>query len=43
MPAPQKYPEELRERAIRLTLDARKDPDPAAVDGGLGVTRSSSP
>jgi transposase len=26
MPALRKYPDELRERAIRLTLDARKDP-----------------
>jgi transposase len=26
MAAPRKYPEELRERAIRLTMDARKDP-----------------
>jgi transposase len=26
MAAPRKYPEELRERAIRLALDARKDP-----------------
>ncbi|HEX8508125.1 MAG TPA: transposase [Propionibacteriaceae bacterium] len=26
MAAPRKYPEELRERAIRLVLDARKDP-----------------
>ena len=26
MVAPRKYPEELRERAIRLTLDARQDP-----------------
>ncbi len=26
MPAPRKYPEELRERAIRMALDARKDP-----------------
>ena len=26
MVAPRKYPEELRERAIRLALDARKDP-----------------
>jgi transposase len=26
MAAPRRYPEELRERAIRLTLDARKDP-----------------
>ena len=26
MSAPGKYPEELRERAIRLTLEARRDP-----------------
>jgi transposase len=26
MPAPRKDPEELRQRAIRMTLDARKDP-----------------
>jgi transposase len=26
MPAPRKYPDELRERAIRMTLDAKKDP-----------------
>jgi transposase len=26
MPAPKKYPVELRERAIRLAVDARKDP-----------------
>jgi transposase len=26
MVAPRKYPDELRERSIRLTLDARKDP-----------------
>ena len=26
MPALRKYPEELRERAIRLAMDARKDP-----------------
>jgi transposase len=26
MPAPKKYPSELRERAIRLAVDARKDP-----------------
>ena len=32
MPAPRKYPSELRERAIRLTLDARKDP--ASRSGG---------
>ena len=26
MPALRKYPEELRERAVRLAVDARKDP-----------------
>ena len=26
MAAPRKYPDELRERSIRLALDARKDP-----------------
>ena len=26
MAAPRKYPDELRERAIRLVLDAKKDP-----------------
>jgi len=26
MAAPRKYPDELRERAIRLAIDARKDP-----------------
>src|SRR5680860_806668 len=33
MVAPRKYPDELRERAVRLVIDARKDPvtRPAAV------------
>jgi len=31
MVAPRKYPEELRERAIRLTVQARQDP---AVNAG---------
>ncbi len=33
MMAPRKYPDELRERAVRLVIDARKDPAtrPAAV------------
>jgi len=26
MPAPKKYPDELRERAVRMALDARQDP-----------------
>ncbi|WP_390881955.1 transposase [Actinomyces radicidentis] len=29
MPAPRTYPEELKERAIRLCLDALKDPERA--------------
>ena len=27
MPAPRKYPEELRERATRMAVEARRDPD----------------
>lgn len=30
MPAPSKYPEELRVRATRLAVEARKDPDTRA-------------
>jgi transposase len=26
MPAPKKYPDELRERAIRMAVDLRRDP-----------------
>ncbi len=26
MPAPRKYPEEVRQQAVRLVLDARRDP-----------------
>jgi transposase len=42
MVAPRKYPEELRERAIRLALDARKDPASrpgacARIGGQLGI------
>ena len=33
MAAPRKYPEELRERAIRLAVEARKDP--AARTGAI--------
>ena len=29
MPAPRKYPEELKDRAIRMCLEALKDPDRA--------------
>ena len=42
MVAPRKYPEELRERAIRLTLDARQDPASRSgactrIGGQLGI------
>ena len=30
MAAPKKYPDELRERAVRLALDARRDPEASA-------------
>ena len=30
MPRPSKYPQELRDRATRMAVDARKDPDTAA-------------
>ncbi len=43
MAAPCKHPEELRERAIRLVVDARKDPAtrvvaPARIVGQLGIS-----
>ena len=42
MAAPRKYPEELRERAIRMAVDARRDPTTrpgalARVAGQLGI------
>ena len=42
MAAPRKYPNELRERAIRLALDARMDPASrsgacARIGGQLGI------
>ena len=42
MAAPRKYPDELRERAVRLAVDARKDPRtrPGAlvrIGGQLGI------
>ena len=30
MPRPSKYPQELRDRATRMAVDARKDPDTAS-------------
>jgi len=30
MAAPRKYPEELRERAIRMAVELRRDPDPTS-------------
>lgn len=42
MAAPRKYPNELRERAVRLSVDARKDPASRAgacarIGGQLGI------
>ncbi len=42
MPAPKKYPDELRERATRMAVEARKDPAAATgaikrIAGQLGV------
>ena len=31
MAAPRKYPDELRERAVRLAVDAQRDPDRGAA------------
>ena len=46
MAAPRKYPEELRQRAIRMTLDARKDPASRAgacarIGDQLGINRDT--
>jgi transposase-like protein len=42
MAAPRKYPDELRERAVRLAVDARKNPATrpgalARIGGQLGI------
>lgn len=37
MVVPRKYPEELRERSIRMALDARKDP--ASRPGAIRADR----
>jgi transposase len=42
MPAPKKYPEDLRERATRLVVEARRDPAAATgairrIAGQLGI------
>jgi transposase-like protein len=42
MAAPRKYPDELRERAVRVAVDARKDPATrpgalARIRGQLGI------
>ncbi len=42
MAAPRKYPDELRERAVRLAVEARKDPATrpgalARIGGQLGI------
>lgn len=46
MPAPRKYPDELRQRAIRMVLDAKTDPDTARgairrVADQLGISRET--
>ena len=46
MVAPRKYPDELRERAIRLVLDAKADPASgkgacARIGGQLGINPES--
>jgi transposase len=46
MAAPRKYPDELREHAVRLVVDAKKDPvtRPAAcwrIAERLGIRRSA--
>lgn len=35
MPAPRKYPEELRERAIRLVLEAREQDNKLSLNGAV--------
>lgn len=42
MAAPRKYPDELRDRAVRMAVDARKDPVTrsgalARIGGQLGI------
>ena len=44
MAAPRRYPDELRERTVRMAVDARKDPptEPGAlarIGGQLGAAR----
>ena len=46
MPAPRKYPDKLRQRAIRMVLDAKTGPDTARgairrVDDQLGNSRET--
>ncbi|MGP5245435.1 transposase [Corynebacterium variabile] len=46
MPAPRKYPDELRQRAILMVLDAKTDPDTARgairrVADQLGISRET--
>lgn len=35
MPAPRKYPEELRERAVRLVLEARSEDDKLSLNAAV--------
>ena len=46
MPAPRKYPDELRERATRMAVDARRDPASrsgaiARIADQLGINRET--
>jgi transposase len=46
MAAPKKYPQELRERAVRLVLDAKSDPDTRVgavrrIAGQLGINHET--
>jgi transposase len=46
MSAPKKYPQELRERAVRLVLDAKTDPDTRTgavrrIAGQLGINHET--
>jgi len=36
MPAPRKYPPELRERAIRLVVEARKEDSELSLSAAVG-------
>jgi transposase len=43
MPAPKKYPDELRERAVRLVFESKGPIAHVALDLGVGRGRSPLP